>query len=952
MKTILSKQSLRNAGLCALIIISTCITPIVASPKAGSATIYGKVLDKKTGETLIGVSILIKGTARGATTDLDGKYRLTNLDPGSYSVEISYVSYAPKTVNEIKLNDGANYQLDVALAQSAQELNAVEVTAQANRQATSTLLMAIKNSTAIADGISQDVIKRTPDKNTGEVLKRVSGTSVQDNKFVIVRGLNDRYNYTLINGMPFSSTEPDRKAVSFDIFPAPLIDNIIISKTATPDLPGEFAGGIIQINTRDIPEENSYSLSVGGGMNSQTTNKKFYHGEQGGTDWLGEDDGTRSLPALGISPDSIRNLDIDQRVALSKKFNNDWKIYEKDKAAPSYSLQGTAIKNFKFLGAETGMLAGLTYSNSRKLKEIERQQFLGLSDTGAAAGEFRYDDLQYTTNVLIGGLLNFSMKLNGNNKLTLKNTWTRNSDDYTMLREGKRIKENSVVEANVIGYTQSQVLASQLQGEHYFEKPKIKFTWGLSASSMHHDEPDLRKMSYSNNPSSDDTTTLYAALPFTPSPTYAGKVYTQLEEQVYNEKGDITVPLSFLSFMKGKQEFKAGTLQQQKFRDYRARDFGYKIANPVKYDYSNLLLPQDSLFMPGMISDSGLVIDDITNPYDKYTADVHLSCFYAMMDNAILKNVRLIWGMRYEDFHQRLFTRDANGKKFTIDRDEPDWLPSANLIWSATEKMNVRLSASQTVARPEFREIAHLSVYDFITESTFEGNDSLVRCKIDNYDVRFEFYPVAGQMFSVGGFYKKFKDPIEQVVRFYGNRSYSFQNVNGATNYGVEFEFRVKPAVLLKANENSIFNSFTVFSNLAFIHSKVDVGNIISVSDSVRPLQGQSPYVLNAGVQFIDEKTGIGITGVFNQVGDRIDRVGDYNYFNIIESKRELVDLQFSKLFFKKAEIRFTVNDLMNKKSIFYWDVNENNRYDEGTDQYIEKRKYGVGYSVSFSYKF
>lgn len=924
------------------VLISSCLFA------ADKANIYGKVADKKTGETLIGVNVVLLGSAIGASTDIDGKFLIKNLEPGIYSIVISYVSYTTQTIKEIELKAGDSYQLNIALEQSSNELKAVEITASANRQNVSALLMEIKNATVIADGISQEAIRRTPDKNTGEVLKRVSGTSVQDNKFVIIRGLNDRYNYTLLNGMPFSTTEPDRKSVSFDIFPANLIDNIIISKTAQPDMPGEFAGGIIQINTRDVPEENSFTLSVGTGWNNQTTNKKFLHGEKGSKDWLGYDDGTRSLPILGMSADSIRSLDLPARVELSKKFKNNWQIIE-DKAPMNLSLQGSLARNFNMLGKETGLIAAVTYNNTYKTKMYERQNFDGISDTAVKA---KYNDVQYINDVLVGGILNFAVKLNHKNKITWKNMLTQHGEDKTLIREGFAIADNQFIKTSNLEYTYTQMLSSQLQGDHYFEKSKIKMQWGASAGRLTRDVPDVRKMRYTTGQldmEETDSSEFFAVVSFSPSPFYGGKFYSALTETVYNEKGDITIPLKFL---KGKQDFKTGASFQQKFREFRAREFGYKVANVFKYNPDYLLLPQDSIFAHEMINDSGFVIDDITNPYDKYHADVHLTAGYAMMDNMIFDKLRLVWGVRYELFHQQLYTRDASNKKSTVDRAEPDWMPSVNLIWSVTEKINVRFSASRTVARPEFREISQLNVYDMTSEASLAGNDTLVRTRIKNYDVRFEFYPASGQVVSVTGFYKDFKDPIEQVVYFAGNKTYSYQNVNGAKNYGIEFEFRFRPSIFLKNKENSILNSLTLLSNVAFINSKADLGNVISVEDSVRALQGQSPYVLNAGLEFMEEKTGIGITGMFNQVGDRIVYVGGDNYFNIIEAHRPLFDLQFSKRFFKKAEIRFTINDLFNKKTIYYHDVNNNNKFDELTDRYIEKYETGTGYALSLSYRF
>lgn len=270
--------------------------PILLSAQKGVIT--GKVIDAKLAESLIGVTIILDNNAGGAMTDYDGNYTIANVPEGIHQISINYTGFSPKTIGEINVRAGETVTVDVALEEAvAQALAEVVVVARAGRETQSALTILQKNSTTIGDGISSETIRRTPDRTTGDVIRRVSGASLQDNKFAVIRGLSDRYNIALLNGAMLSSTEPDRKAFSFDLFPSAMLDNLVVVKTASADLPGEFAGGAILLNTKDIPERSFFSATLNGGYNTVTTFKEHLGAQGGSTDWLGMDDGSRALPS-------------------------------------------------------------------------------------------------------------------------------------------------------------------------------------------------------------------------------------------------------------------------------------------------------------------------------------------------------------------------------------------------------------------------------------------------------------------------------------------------------------------------------------------------------------------------------------------------------------------------------------------------------------------------------
>ncbi|MBK7182689.1 MAG: carboxypeptidase-like regulatory domain-containing protein [Bacteroidetes bacterium] len=440
-----------------------------------NSSIKGKVIDEKTGETLPGAVVLIQGTTTGSNTDLDGNFTIGNVAPGKYNLVCKLISYNTKNITEVIVKEGEPTILTISMGTASTELGVVEVTATISKETNSNLTMMQKNNASLSDGISSESIRRSPDKNTSDVLKRVSGASIQDNKFVIIRGLSDRYNTAMINGLPLPSTEPDRKAFSFDIFPSSMLDNMMIYKTANPDLPGDFAGGVIQINTKDIPDENFISFSAGAGYNSQSTFKEYQTYKGSKTDWLGYDKSERILPnGLPETEQYIQQISSPAtRYETSKLFNSNWSIDTKKSSPLAQNYHLSFGENMKLFKNDFGIVGALTYNYSRKLQTINRQDF-----NPDKSQLFEFDDKSYKENILWGAMLNFAYKIGENNKISFKNMYSTNSEDAVIDRYGKNFENDQINHATSMQYTSNTLLSSQLMGDHLLTKTKIKNQMG------------------------------------------------------------------------------------------------------------------------------------------------------------------------------------------------------------------------------------------------------------------------------------------------------------------------------------------------------------------------------------------------------------------------------------------------------------------------------------------
>jgi len=347
------------------------------------------------------------------------------------------------------------------------------------------------------------------------------------------------------------------------------------------------------------------------------------------------------------------------------------------------------------------------------------------------------------------------------------------------------------------------------------------------------------------------------------------------------------------------------------------------------------------------------VLNEITNNNDRYKALADLYSGFAMFDSRLGKNIRLVWGARAEFYSQDLDSRGFSNEKVNADVTNLDILPSFNLTYNLTEKTNFRLSGSKTVARPELRELAPFQYYDFISNSTTSGNPNLVRTSVFNGDLKYEYYPKSGEVLSGGVFYKQFKNPIEQVIPAgsnANNRLRTYANANSARNYGFELEFRKRLNFIDNASE--WLKGLVLFANYSYIVSDVDLSNTTTAaSEQSRALQGQSPYLINAGLQYNNSKGDFGMSVLYNRIGQRISDVGFEGYPSIYENSRDLIDLQFSKKIMKsQAELKLNFADILNQDVVFYQNKNNRKFFDRGIDNSLNTYKPGSGISLSFSY--
>jgi len=915
-------------------------------PIEQTGKIMGKVIDSRNGETMIGVTVRLDGTTIGTSTDIEGRFVIPNVKPGSYKLIFTYLNYQTKAF-DVVVEPGKEIVLNAAMEEAISEIKAVVVTGERSKESLNYLHVEQKSRVAISDGVSAEQWTKTPDKTTSDVLKRVSGASIQDNKFVIIRGLSDRYNAAFINGAPLPSSEADRKAFSFDIFPTSLLSSMVISKTATPDMPGDFAGGIIQINTRDIPDKNFYSLSIGGNANSINTFKEFHSYQGGKTDFLGIDDGTRAIPKEIPNSSTFRSMSKNDQLALSQSFNNDWATTKKS-AIPGTSFQFSMGQRAKLFKHDFGSVFALTHNRSFKTTRAVRKDY----DKDGLI--FEYNDDQYKTNVLTGALWNLSYKISDNNKLSFKNFLSINSDDQTTMRSGVDFTQGSRSRATALWYTQNVLLSNQLTGEHYLPKSKIKMKWVLGNSSIKRDVPNYRRLRYTQPIENTDNTPYQAFVSFSASPNDGGRFYSTMKENISSAGYDVTVPINFKNVKNFKtNDLKVGVYTQYRTRTFEARVLGYTMNGPY-FDNNLLFLPQESIFAPQNMNNKGFRVDESTNNSDKYIASSALNAAYFMVDNKVSAKLRVVWGARVESFTQKLNSKGYAGDTVNLNTHLNDFLPSVNASYALTTKANLRFSASKTLSRPEFRELAPFSFFDFNQFMTIQGNNKLVRTQIYNADVRYEIYPAAGQMFSVTGFFKKFLNPIEQILDPAiggGLRSMSFQNVPQAYNVGAELEFRKKLGFLAKGIKSSKFlNNMTFYSNFAYIVSRVDISKLSGTFAKSRSLQGQSPYVINSGLQYQTPK-GYSFSAAVNKVGQRIYTVGTKDYRELYEKSRTVIDVQFGMTIAKKIEMKLNAGDLLAQNLIIYQNTDSNKRY-SSSDNAMYNYTMGRNYSVSFSYKF
>ncbi len=949
---------------------------------AQNNTVKGIVKDSITNETIPGATVIIEGTNFKMYTSFDGDFMFNKVPKGSYLITIKYNGYT-NYEERFTVDHDQTVEINAALASVIQQIGTMHATAKGLKKGSQEdLAKEQKDNVKVSDGISEASMKSQPTTRASDALGKVSGASIQDNKFVIVRGLNDRYNAPYLNGAPLPSSESDKKAFTFDIFPSNMLSSLVIYKSSAADQPGEFAGGIINVATKAPKDTNYQTFSVGTSINTLTTFQTFKDYTGSNTDWLGFDNQARKLPSsIPNSYDFSKLLNSD-KADLAKTMTPSWAINSRT-ALPALNLQLGVNRHYQFKKRSFGFYGAYNYRNDYSTQQSIRREFE--ESTNGVVQRSELTDTNYTSNVLNSGMLNFELKWNKHHKFHIYNIYSVNSSDLTTVRKGIREMDNDphiYEKASNRWYTQNNLYAGQLVGQHDFFHKKFKLDWVGGFSNIQREVPNMRRMVYQKTGmTEDDPSSEYTAIVQNNGtiPTSAGNMtWLNTKENIYSFKYDVTFDVTKKTQRKKdeekendeedhnkrfKLEAKVGGMHQFRNRDFTARNFGFSRykGSGFSFDNSLLTLPEDQIFSSehlGLMSNGlgGFKLEEATKVSDSYQASSLLNSGYLMFDAKIMKSFKVNLGARIESYNQKFNYIDfGSNLEQNIDTTVVDILPSASVIYSITKKMNVRASYAKTLSRPEFRELAPFAFYNFAMDNIISGNPNLKRATIDNFDLRYEVYPGSGQMFTITGFYKNFQNPIEMIMRpgTSGAPELYYTNVPHVTSNGLELEYRIKLDVFSKDSiPNKFLSNTTLYANAAIIKSKVDVSEVVGSNYDERPLQGQSPYIINTGIIYNSEEKGWNISLSYNVVGRRIYLVGNSQEPDVWEKERHRFDFQIRKSFKNNLEITFNVRDILAQKQLFYQDLNGNKKYDKGTDNRWQEVTYGQTFGLTLGYKF
>lgn len=878
------------------------------APSAGKGVVWGVVTDAKTKEPVIDAQVSVVGTNKKAIADFDGRFRL-ELAPGVYELRVFYQLYKPQRVQNVRVVAGKVDKVDVGLSteENKQEI-VVEIEADPDRATAATQTLIRKNAAASGDAISAQEIARTPDRNAADAAKRVVGASVVGGRYVFVRGLGERYTNALINGTPLPSPEPDRQAVPFDMFPTTVLSDLTIVKTFTPDMPGDFTGGSVRVRTRELPEKFTISATVYLGINTESTfrNRLTYRGSS--TDWLGVDDGTRSLPSsipnyrvtrLGPKPDGS----VITRDELTQ-YGQDINAYmstQRALALPNMSgniTVGNTLKRGE--NHEIGYIAALTYGRRFQIRKDEIARTF-TTDPNATVPELKLlNDYRIETGVdtvTLGGYGGLTYRYAKDHKISLIGLHTRSAENEGREIAGFNEDAGTTVYDTRLRFTSRALTFGQLTGEHKFRKLNdASLDWSLTLSSASSSDPDMRENVYQLAEGGrkvwDDGTQSGLHFFGSQSETIYGGLVNWTQPLI---RGDAPTRLKF------------GGLALIRSRDFEARRFRFLARNPAGFDYAKT---PDELFVPENIGPA-LELDEWTRTSDSYTAQQDIFAGYAMTDTSLTRWMRVILGARIEASTQVLESFDRFDptirSKSTL--ATVDLLPSANLIFKTTANSNLRFSATRTVARPQLRELAPFLFTEYFGARDVYGNPNLERTSILNVDARFEWFPTLAEVAAVSLFYKEFRKPIEKVILPAGNRGTdSFENAEGATNAGIELEMRKNLGFA-----HSRLANWGALANLTLVYSRVSLGEsqLGLQTNNERPLAGQSPFVINLGADYANDTSGTRFRLLYNVFGQRITQVGAYGLADVYEQPRHVVDVTIAQRIGKYLDLKLAAENLL-----------------------------------------
>ena len=949
---------------------ATCLLLIwMPTLTAGLATgaIFGRVFDETNGEPLIGAVVRIEGKEEVVFTDLDGAFAFEGLQPGSYTLIAAMDGFNETRMRDIKVTSGERAAANLEMGVEGIQAELV-VTAASTENSEVGMLRYRRKSSTISDAISIEEMKRSGGGNAADAMSRVTGAAVQDGKYVTIRGLGDRYTSTHLNGVELPTADPDVKAFQADLFPTRILDHIVTVKSFTPEKPGNFSGGIIDIATSRYPTEFTYDVSFSWAHDENATgNDDFLLYKGSDSDWRGVDDGMRSLPGIldggnqDIPDIFTARTDPDQAQLLddiSKSFSP-----VMSPAAES----GSANKSFAFsvgdqanlFGRKLGYIATFSYSRKHQFRDNWERARWKMTDPGndALSNQSTFVGQKGTDKVNWGGLFTANYMVSANHEVGVNYIYTQGGESSAQFYDGQWPEQfssnNAYLESRVLKYTERNLNSIQARGRHYFpDFLEAHLDWTASMARNTQDEPDTRIFTdnYSIRTVNDEEVRKYSITPSIYN--NPARYYRELSEKSLSLGANLAIPVTQWSGLTG--ELKMGLLMEDKERDFFEDRYEYA-SGEIRFEGdAESFFSEDSVGIIGYDEARGRYLfgNVIQRAPDSrggnYDGNMDLMAWYAQVDLPVTEKLRAIVGARWESVDMVVANADTEG---VLDND--DLLPAANLVYELTGSMNLRGSYGRTLARPTFREKAPYASYDFIADGIYVGNPDLERTLIDNFDLRWEMYPGAGQLIAASVFYKKMENPIERAynIRFaseFGEKTYL--NVDEADIEGVELEFRKRfDGAVMAGNSSSVF-SFS--ANVAFMDSSVDIPPeelaFLLARDpeagSTRPLQGETDYIVNLGLYYDHVDHGTALSLMYNASGERLYEVGIGGAPDSLEQPRDALDLTFSQPIKRRFTLKFTARNLLDDDYLIQQNF-------KGVDYIRSRYRSGRVYSLSLTYK-
>lgn len=931
--------------------IATLITALFSLPAmAQKGVISGKIVDKVSGETLIGASVYLEGVSDntiGTITDFDGNYSF-EADPGTFDIAISYVSYTKQLIKGVVVKAGEVTTLDAALEGEAVGLAEVVVQASAVKNTDASLIALQKKSFSIQDGISSQQISRTGSSNAADAMKQMTGAVVEDGKFIVMRGLGDRYSLSQLNGVTMPSTDPYRNSSSLDLIPSQMIENIITTKTFTPDLPANFSGGLVNVTTKSLPDKFTLHFELSGAYNTQASMIDNFLSQQAGeTDWLGLDDGSRDQPDFLLDeavrnrlssstyltarrPDStnVRNIFHESSRALSHEF------VPTTKTSPlNHGLNFSIGDRYKLFGKDLGFTLGINYSrNFNHYENATVATYINNNSTQL----FDYQDLTETRSVEnphLGALFNLSYKLSNNNVINANVIFNNDADLTSLSQTGRYLGQVSDATAsfntNAISFTQRQFTTYQLGGRHVIPGLKnVEIEWQGTASKSFQKEPDLRYFAYTVAPDEEGVQQYYInnseiAFPY--------HFFRDLQDDQLQGKIDITIPFLTRGKQGSSNQIKLGGLYsstQREFEEYRYQMNNNGIPSNRAFTsfggkFEDFFNDNNFGIIDTVFNNDGSVqryttgwhyINQINNR-NFYTGDQTIIAAYLMAIYNLTPRLKFVGGLRMETTDMSVISRDVNVPEGKIDLT--DYPYSASLIYTLSERANLRLAATQTLARPNLRELAPFEQFDTKNGFFSLGNPDLQRTLIQNYDLRYELYPRSGELLAISAFYKQFDNAI---VRAFVPQAtipeLKYINVKDAEVYGVEVEFRKQLNVISPALEHFYFSTNFAIIQSSYPIPQDEIENSRNVdttyTTTTRPFQGQAPFIANAILTYLDFEKGWESSIAFNVSGRKLYNIALRATPDVYEEPAPQLDFKISKRFGKNYSVAFTAKNILN----------------------------------------